>query len=67
MKIRRRVLKDADKKVYKEVTETVTLIKRNTLTVLVRLSNGDIVKRKLTDVIDLKEKGEKWYEINYTW
>jgi len=59
MKIRRRVLKDADKKVYKEVTETVTLIKRNTLTVLVRLSNGDIVKRKLTDVIDLKEKGEK--------
>ena len=59
MKIRRRVLKDADKKVYKEVTETVTLIKRNTLTVLVRLSNGDIVKRKLTDVIDLKEKGKK--------
>ena len=59
MKIRRRVLKDADKKVYKEVTETVTLIKRNTLTVLVRLSNGDIVKRKLADVIDLKEKGEK--------
>ena len=59
MKIRRRVLKDADKKVYKEVTETVTLIKRNTLTVLVRLSNGDIVKRKLADVIDLKEKGKK--------
>lgn len=56
MKIRRRV-KDGDK--YKEAIEEVTLVKRNSRTVWVKLSNGDVIKRKNRDIVDNTEKGEK--------
>ncbi len=56
MKIRRRVKDDGK---YKEAIEEVTLVKRNTKTVLVKLSNGDVIKRKNKDIIDYNEKGEK--------
>ncbi len=59
MKVKRRVLVDKDNKTYKEIIEQVTLIKRNSSSVLVRLKNGDIIKRKLKDVVDLNEKEEQ--------
>jgi len=56
MKIRRRI-KDNGK--YKETIEEITLVKRNTKTVLVKLSNRDVIKRKNRDIVDYNEKGEK--------
>lgn len=49
MKIKRRVLKGD---IYKEITEKAELVKDNGRTVLVRLSNGDIIKRKKKDVVE---------------
>lgn len=46
MKIRRRVEKGA-----KEVTENVELVKENSKTVWVKLSNGDIINRKKKDIV----------------
>ena len=56
MKIRRRV-RDNDK--YKVIIEEVTLVKRNSKTVLVKLDTGDIIKRRNSDIVDNNEKGEK--------
>ena len=52
MKIKRRVRKD---KQYIEIVEEATLVKKNKDTSLVKLSNGDIIKRKNRDVI-MEEK-----------
>ena len=61
MKIRRRI-KENNK--YKETIEEAALIKRNSKTVLVKLSNGDIIERKNKDIVDYNEKGEKkWLNI----
>ena len=50
MKITRRIF---DKKTgkTKTITETVELIKKNDKTVLVKLGNGDIIRRKLKDIV----------------
>lgn len=53
MKIKRRI---KEGNTYKEITEEVTLIEKRYKTVLVKLANGDILKRKLKDVIDLTNK-----------
>ena len=53
MKIKRRVLKGT---IYKEITETVALIKKNKESVLVQLKNGDTIKRKFKDVIEWEKK-----------
>ena len=50
MKVRRRIY-DRGKGTTKVKTETVTLLKTNKNRVLVRLGNGDIIKRKIKDVI----------------
>jgi len=47
MKIKRRIEKGT-----KEIIETVELVKRNTNSVMVRLKNGDIIKRKLKDIVE---------------
>lgn len=52
MKIKRRI-KEGD--TYKEVIEEVTLIEKRDKSVLVKLSTGDIIKRKLKDIIEEKE------------
>jgi len=52
MKIRRRV---KDGNIYKEAIEEVTLVKKNDKTVLVKLANGDVIERKLKDVVEEKE------------
>lgn len=57
MKIKRRIKDDNDK--YKEIIEEVTLVKRNSKTVLVRLDTGDIIERKNRDLVDNTEKGDK--------
>lgn len=51
MKVRRRIY---DKKTgkTKTVTEKVKLIKKRDRSVIVKLENGDIIKRKLKDVIE---------------
>ena len=50
MKITRRVYNKATGKV-KVVTEKVELVKKNDKTVIVRLKNGDLIKRKNRDCI----------------
>lgn len=47
MKIKRRINKGT-----KEVVETVELVKRNPSSVMVKLDNGDIIKRKLKDIVE---------------
>jgi len=47
MRIKRRIEKGT-----KEVIETVELVKRSAQSVMVRLKNGDIIKRKLKDVVE---------------
>ena len=47
MKIRRRVNKGT-----MEVVENVELIKKRDSSVAVRLSNGDIIRRKLKDIVE---------------
>jgi len=49
MKIGRR---DKEWEVYKEVIEEVTLVKKREKSVLVKLVNGDVIKRKLKDIVD---------------
>jgi len=50
MKIKRRIFnKETDK--TKTITEKVELIKKNDKTVLVKLGNGDVIKRKIKDCI----------------
>lgn len=53
VQILRRIKKD-DK--YVEVKEKAELVKTNVHSYWVRLSNGDIIKRKKKDVILLEEK-----------
>ena len=47
MKIKRRIDKGK-----KEIVETVELVKKNAQSVLVRLRNGDVIKRKMKDVVE---------------
>ena len=51
MKIKRRLFNKETGKV-KTVTETVELIKKLNKTFLVKLKNGDIIKRKQKDIVD---------------
>ena len=51
MKIKRRILNKETGKI-KTITETVELVKKNDKTVLVKLVNGDIIKRKLRDIVE---------------
>ena len=53
MKIKRRV---KDGNTYKETIEEVTLVEKRDKSVLVKLANGDIIKRKLKDIVGEKEK-----------
>ena len=50
MKIKRRILQKDDS--IKEIIEKVELVKQNAKTVLVRLSNGDVIKRKIKDIVE---------------
>lgn len=54
MKIKRRV---KDGNTYKETIEEVTLIEKRDKIVLVKLANGDIIKRKLKDIVEQKKEG----------
>ncbi len=47
MKVKRRIEKGT-----KEVVGTVELIKKSAKSVLVRLKNGDVIKRKIKDIIE---------------
>jgi len=47
MKIKRRIDKGT-----KEIVETVELVKKSALSVMVKLKNGDIIKRKLKDIVE---------------
>jgi len=47
MKIKRRINKG-----QKEVVETVELVKKSANSVLVKLKNGDVIKRKLKDIVE---------------
>lgn len=59
MRIRRRIY-DRVKKTTKVKTETATLVTKNKKTVLVKLANGDVIKRKMKDVVEWNEqKGKK--------
>ena len=50
MKVKRRVpTKDGG---YREVIEEVTLVLKNKNSVLVKLKNGDMIKRKIKDIIN---------------
>ena len=51
MKIKRRIFNRETGKT-KTITETVELIKKNDKTILVKLGNGDIIKRKLKDIVE---------------
>ena len=51
MRITRRIFNRETGKV-KVVTETVELIKKREHSALVKLKNGDIIKRRLKDIID---------------
>jgi len=55
MKIRRRV---KDGSTYKEIIEDVTLIKKRKTNILVKLANGDIIKRKLKDIVKEKQSSK---------
>ena len=46
--IRRRVLKDNQ---YQQIEERANLVKNGKKSCLVRLSNGDVIKRKLKDIV----------------
>ena len=50
MKIRRRIHNKETGKI-KTITEKVELVKKNDKTVLVKLANGDVIKRKAKDCI----------------
>jgi len=47
MRIKRRTEKGT-----KEVVETVDLVKKSKQSVMVRLRNGDVIKRKLKDIVE---------------
>jgi len=47
MKVKRRIEKGT-----KEIIEVVDLVKRNASSVMVKLQNGDIIKRKLKDIVE---------------
>ena len=47
MKIKRRIDRGT-----KEVIEIVELVKKSAQSVMVRLRNGDIIKRKLKDIVE---------------
>ena len=47
MKVKRRIEKGT-----KEIIEVVDLVKRNASCVMVKLQNGDIIKRKLKDIVE---------------
>lgn len=49
MKIKRRV---KDGNTYKVVIEEATLIEKRAKSVLVKLANGDVIRRKLKDVVE---------------
>jgi len=51
VKIHRRIYNKETGKT-KTVIETVELIKKKDRTILVKLSNGDIIKRKLKDIVE---------------
>lgn len=56
MKIRRRV---KDGNTYKEVIEEATLVEKRAKSIFVKLSNGDVIKRKLKDIVEEKKRGDK--------
>ena len=47
MKVKRRIEKGT-----KEIIEVVDLVKRNQNSIMVRLKNGDVIKRKLKDIVE---------------
>ena len=47
MKVKRRINKGT-----KEVLESVELVKRSAQSVMVRLKNGDVIKRKIKDIVE---------------
>jgi len=47
MKIKRRIEKGT-----KEVIENVELVKKGKQSVMVKLKNGDIIKRKIKDIVE---------------
>jgi hypothetical protein len=47
MRIKRRIEKGT-----KEVIETVELVKKSAQSVMVKLRNGDVIKRKLKDIVE---------------
>ena len=51
MKIKRRIKTNVNA-MYKEVTESVELIREGKRFVWVKLSNGDIIKRKVKDIVE---------------
>jgi len=55
VKIRRRIY-DKAKGTTKVKTETASLVKKRDKTVLVKLRNGDIIKRKIKDVVEWDKK-----------
>ena len=55
MKIRRRVY-DKAKGTTKVKIETASLVKKSDKTVLVKLGNNDVIKRKIKDVVEWDKK-----------
>jgi len=51
MKIKRRVYNKETGKT-KTVTETVELVEKRATSVIVRLKNGDLIKRKKKDIVE---------------
>lgn len=47
---------------YHEKIEKAELVSKNKKTVIVRLSNGDVIKRKNRDVVRKKEKDENIFD-----
>ena len=58
MRIRRRIY-DKGKGTVKVKTEIVTLITKRKKTVVVKLANGDVIKRKIKDVVEWDKKKVK--------
>jgi len=58
MRIRRRIY-DKGKGTVKVKTEIVTLITKRKKTVVVKLANGDVIKRKIKDVVEWDKKKGK--------
>ncbi|MGD2071959.1 MAG: hypothetical protein PVG65_00510 [Candidatus Thorarchaeota archaeon] len=55
MKVKRRIY-NPETEEKKEVVEEVKLIRQNSLSIMVQLSNGDVIKRKLKDIVEENKK-----------